>query len=153
MRHQITKALPKRYRVAVGVNVLLFRDNKYLLLRRANTGWADGYYTVPAGHLEPGEPLTSAAIRETKEEVGVDISPHNLKLVHVMHRSDKEDDQERLDFYFLTTEWVGEPYIAETEKADSLDWFAADTLPEQTLENVRNTIISYSLELLSEVNW
>jgi 8-oxo-dGTP diphosphatase len=153
MRYPITKELPERFHIAVGVNVSLRKDDKYFLLRRANTGWADGYYTVPAGHLDEGEPLTAAAAREVKEEAGVDIDPKSLKLVHVMHRSDKEDDQERLNFYFLAQKWTGEPYVAEPAKADKLGWFALSELPEQTLENLRKTLRIYESQLLSELNW
>lgn len=153
MRHAITKELPERFRMAVSVNVIIIRDDKYLLLRRANTGWADGYYTLPAGHVDGGEALTAAAIRETKEEVGIDLRQENLKLVHVMHRSNKEDDQERLDFYFLVQKWGGEPYLAEPEKSDHLDWFSIADIPEHTLEHVRDTLGKYEAQLLSEVNW
>jgi len=71
----------------------------------------------------------------------------------VMHRSNKQDDQERLDFYFLVNEWKGEPYLAEPEKSDHLDWFSAEAIPERTLENVKNTLRTYPSRLLSEVNW
>jgi mutator protein MutT len=152
MQYKITKDLPERFHIAVSVNIILQKDGRYLLLRRANTGWADGYYTMPAGHLDGGEALTAAAVREAKEEVGIDIDPHDLKLVHTMHRSNKEDDQERLDFYFLAQKWHGEPYIAEP-KADRLDWFSLSDLPKHTLENVRRTLQEYEKENLSELNW
>lgn len=153
MRHAITKELPERFRIAVSVNVIIAKDGKYLLLRRANTGWADGYYTLPAGHVDGNEALTAAAVRETKEEVGIDVQPENLKLVHVMHRSNKEDDQERLDFYFLVHEWQGEPHLAEPEKSDHLGWFSAGDIPLRTLEHVRGTLAKYASQLLSEINW
>ena len=153
MKYEITKELPERFQLAVSVNVLLAQDDKFLLLRRANTGWADGYYTLPAGHVNGNEPLTTAAVREVKEEAGVDIDPSQLKLVHIMHRSNKEDDQERLDFYFLIDTWKGKPHLAEPDKSDHLGWFAAKELPDNTLENVKRTFKAYPNQLLSEVNW
>lgn len=153
MHYKVTKDLPDRFQVAVSVNVLLIKGDKFLLLRRANTGWADGYYTFPAGHLNGNEPLTVAAVREVKEEVGIDLDYRKLKLVHVMHRSNKEDDQERLDFYFLVDDWQGAPYIAEPNKSDDLQWFSAAQLPDKTLENVGRVLASYGSQLLSEVNW
>ena len=66
---------------------LIFRDgDKVLLLKRANTGYRDGYYSLPSGHLNGGEPAIRAAIREAKEEVGVDIDLKDLRLVHTSHR-------------------------------------------------------------------
>ena len=38
-----------------GAHVLLLKDNKVFLLRRAETGYKDGYYTTPAGGIEKGE--------------------------------------------------------------------------------------------------
>jgi len=153
MKYAITKELSDRFRIAVSVNVIIAKDDKYLLLRRANTGWADGYYTLPAGHVDGNESLTSAAAREVKEEVGLSVRKENFELVHVMHRSDKEDDQERLDFYFLVNQWEGDPYLSEPEKSDRLDWFALNELPDHTLENVKNTLKLFKDQLLSEVNW
>jgi len=153
MKYPITKELPRRFQVVVSVNLIFQKDGKYLLLRRANTGWADGYYTLPAGHLNGNEPLTGAAVREAQEEVGTSINPGALELVHVMHRSNKEDDQERLDFYFLVKQWIGTPHLAEPEKPDHLDWFEPDSRPENTLANVKRTIKNYQAQLLSELNW
>lgn len=153
MKYEITKDLPQRFQLAVSVNILLMKADKYLLIRRANTGWADGYYSLPAGHVEGNEPLTAAAVREVKEEAGIDIDPAHLQLVHVMHRSNKEDDQERLDFYFLIKQWKGEPHLGEPEKSDHLGWFAVSELPENTLENVKRALEAYPNQLLNEVNW
>ena len=45
-----------------------------LLSRRYQTGWHDGEYSVPAGHVEAGETVTQAALREAREEVGLELS-------------------------------------------------------------------------------
>jgi 8-oxo-dGTP diphosphatase len=156
MRYDVTKNLPERTKQIASVNVLLLNnEKKYLFLRRANTGRADGHYTLPAGHLEKGESITSAAVRETKEETGVDISPMNLKLVHVMHRSDRDDDHERLDFFLVATEWEGKPTVAEPDKCDQIAWFAPEALPENTVEHIKLAMraIANGAPLLNEVNW
>jgi 8-oxo-dGTP diphosphatase len=48
--------------------VVLNEDNKILLLRGPRRGWE-----MPGGQVEEGESLSAAAIRETKEETGIDI--------------------------------------------------------------------------------
>jgi len=88
----------KRFKVIPTVYLLLINDNKIVLSRRYNTGFHDGEYSFPAGHLEGNETLTQAMVREAKEEIGVEISPEDLKLVHVMHR--KEPNEEKLNFFF-----------------------------------------------------
>lgn len=58
-----------------------------LMLRRANTGWMDGFYSLPAGHVEVGhESVKEAMVREAKEEVGIDIQEKDLEVLSVMHR-------------------------------------------------------------------
>ena len=49
------------YRPHVGVHLILTEGSKVLLLRRANTGFADGSWSLPGGSLENGETLPAAA--------------------------------------------------------------------------------------------
>lgn len=80
--------MPEHHKVFVAAYLVLKKDNRIFLMRRANTGYEDGNYGLPAGHLEKGEQPTDAAIREAKEESGVDVLRQNIHCVHVMHRSD-----------------------------------------------------------------
>jgi len=76
------------YRPHVGVHLILAEGGKVLLLRRANTGFADGWWSVPGGSLEHGETLPQAAAREALEEVGVSIDPADLSFAHLCHHAD-----------------------------------------------------------------
>ena len=67
-----------RNKAVPAVYILLEQGGKVLLGRRCNTGYQDGNYQVPAGHVEEGELPTEAIIRETKEEVNVDLAPSRL---------------------------------------------------------------------------
>ena len=62
----------------VAVHIFLLRENHVLLLRRAHTGYEDGNYSVVAGHLDGGERVTRAAIREAHEGVGIALRPTDL---------------------------------------------------------------------------
>ena len=100
--------------VLYGAVYLLFvRDGKILLLRRANTGYEDGKYSLVAGHADGGEFMTRAAVREAKEEAGVDIDPADLTMKLVMHRL---SDREYADFFFEIKKWSGEPQNMEPER-------------------------------------
>ena len=83
-------------RLPVAVHIFLLRHNQVLLLQRAHTGYADGKYRVVAGHLDGGERMTQAAIREAHEEGGIALRPADLTVVSVMHRIANE---ERIDFF------------------------------------------------------
>jgi 8-oxo-dGTP diphosphatase len=90
-----------RNKVPVAVHLLVIKDNKLLLLRRFNTGYEDGSYSVCAGHVDNNEIYYEAMIREAKEEIGIIIDKHQLKPIQIMHRKSFE---ERIDYFFLTTE-------------------------------------------------
>ncbi len=112
-----------------------------MLSLRANTGYRDGEYSLPAGHIEEGEYATEAAIREALEEVGVRIKAENLKPAYIMHRH--ISDHERIDFFFTTNEWEGELVNAEPEKCGGLEWFYLDELPEKTIPYIRAAIENF----------
>ena len=121
--------------------VIFERDGKVLLLRRANTGYRDGWYSLPAGHVELHEMATAAAIREASEEVAVKLRPEDLEIVHIGHRVSEEGDHDRVDFYFRTRHWDQEPANNEPEKCDDLSWFSYDDLPEKLIPSVRQVLL------------
>jgi mutator protein MutT len=118
------EARAQRFRAIVDVHVLLVRGEEVLLGRRARTGYADGLWHLPSGHLEAGESVAQAAVREAREEVGVVIEPGNLAFAHVMHRA-----PERVGVFFVATRWDGEPYNAEPDKCSEVAWWRLDALP------------------------
>lgn len=124
-----------RFRVIAAVHLLLVRESHVLMLRRCNTGYEDGNYSVPAGHLDGGETVTSATAREALEECGIVILPEDLRVVGVMHR--RGDDAERIDFFLTAQSWSGEVVNAEPQKCDELHWYALDALPDNTVGYVR----------------
>lgn len=129
---------PSRHTVVPAVHLLLVRSNRILLLRRANTGFYDGSYSVPAGHVEPGESATAALVREVFEEIGVTVSVRDLGVGLVMHR--KSGSSERVDFFFSTGVWEGEIVNAEPGKCDDVAWFSLTDLPAAVVPYVRAAI-------------
>jgi mutator protein MutT len=129
-----------RARFPVTVHLLFFRDHQILLLRRFHTGYEDGNYSVPAGHLDGGETVRGAAVREVLEEVGVHIDVNDVAFATVIHR---KSDDERVDFFLHIKEWAGEPFNAEPAKCDELRWYDLDALPENTIPYVRKAIWNY----------
>jgi ADP-ribose pyrophosphatase YjhB (NUDIX family) len=129
-----------RHTVVPAVYLVLRRDGKVLLARRFNTGYQDGNYSLPAGHLDGGETARQALARETKEEINVAVGVDDLRLLHVMHRKAEEGNHERVDFFFEATAWQGEPQIMEANKCDDLQWFDMASLPENTVEVVEQAL-------------
>ena len=117
--------------------VFLLRSGAVLLQLRHNTGYMDGYWTAgAAGHIELGETAVDAAIRESREELGVIVEPAGLKASTVMQRTDgtAEPREQRVDWFFTCDSWSGEPQILEPHKCAELAWFDLDALPERVPE-------------------
>lgn len=102
-----------------------------LLHLRQGTGYMDGHWATIAGHVEAGESVLAAAVREASEEVGVEIAEADLVPLTVMQRTQNNDDpiEERVDFIFTCRLWIGEPRRAELDKSAALGWFPLSDLP------------------------
>jgi 8-oxo-dGTP diphosphatase len=132
----------ERNKVVPASYLILRKDGKILLLRRFNTGYEDGNYSMVAGHVDSGETFTETIIRESKEEAGIDVDSKNLKVVHVMHRDSGEADglNERIDVFLEATEWEGDMENREPHKCDDLSWFDMANLPENTIPYIRRAV-------------
>lgn len=134
--------------------LFLIKEDKVLLLQRANTGYCDGYYSVIAGYLDKWESFTNAMIREAKEEAWIDLDRDKLKVAHIQHRKSDGDGSERVDTYFVATEWNGEIKNTEPDKCSDISWFSLNNLPNDmidcvrlSLENIKNWVF------YSELGW
>jgi len=140
--------------VVPAVYVFLVSDKKLLLTRRKNTGYEDGNYMVPSGHVEKNESLRAAMAREAMEEVGVRIKKEDLHLVHVMYRASTDVTGARADFFFVASGWEDEARNMEPEKCDEVAWFPLDDLPENTVQYLKSGILKWIAgEPLSEWGW
>ncbi len=109
------------------VHTLVLRDDAVLLLRRAGTGFGDGYLQPPGGHVLAGESVTDAALRECREEACIDIALADLEPLCVMPYG--SPGGQGVDFLMRARRFAGAPRIGEPHKADLIDWFPLDALP------------------------
>lgn len=114
----------------------IIRDdkNRVLLHRRKNTGYMDGYYDFPSGHVDPGEGFATAAVRELQEETSLQASEADLRLKHLNLNN---TDFPYINAVFDVEKWQGEPNIMEPNKCDDMGFFAPDALPEKCTLAVR----------------
>ena len=127
LRHH---AIPAAY-------ILVRSGSNILLSRRLNTGYMDGRYQLPAGHVDPGELPSVAAIRELREEVGLIAHPAALAFVHAAYREKPNDTGDRLDVFFSLRTWTGEIANPEPHKCGGWEWHDADRLPADTIPFLR----------------
>ena len=115
------------------VQTLVFDPaGRLLLMRRANTGLLDGWFSLPGGHRDRGETVAAAAQRECEEEACIRVA--RLEPVVAMpYRGG-------VDFVFEAVDWQGTPAIGEPDKCDALVFAALDALPDRTTKFVRTAL-------------
>lgn len=117
--------------VKYAVCVVIEKDNKLLLLRRFNTGWKDGYYAFPAGHVEDDETFKQAAVKELGEESNLRAKENYLDLIHVVDVSSTSSQFRYFYLFFKCNKWFGEVKNNEPNKCDNLQWFDKKHLPRK----------------------
>jgi 8-oxo-dGTP diphosphatase len=123
-----------RFTCVVDVHVILRRLGRVLLLRRAGDVYASGLLCLPSGHLEKGESVVEAAVRETREETGIILDPATLRHVLTIHQRNPGTADTRIGFAFTPRAWDGEPVNAEPHKHSGLTWADPAALPGDTAE-------------------
>ncbi len=104
--------MKERNKVIPASYLILLQENKVLLGRRCHTGFEDGKYILPSGHVELDENFTGAIIREAKEEIGIDLKFEDLEFVHVLNRKSSLNGENRVDVFFIAKKmgWRSEKY-------------------------------------------
>lgn len=109
----------------VGVGVMVFKEGKVLMAKRKGSHGA-GEYSFPGGHLEYMESFEECAIREVREETGIEIK--NIKFQFVTNT--KKYTPKHYVHIGLTANWAsGEPKTLEPEKSEEWGWYSLDELP------------------------
>ncbi|MDO5495068.1 MAG: NUDIX domain-containing protein [bacterium] len=122
-----------RFQVVPAAYVYLRRGDEVLLQLRRNTGYMDGHWAAAAaGHVEPGEDVITAALREVTEELGVVVAEEDLTPLTALHRTDGTlaPIEQRVDLMYSCVRWQGEPAPQEEEKNERIEWFPLTGLPK-----------------------
>ena len=129
----------ERHQIYSAVYGILRKDNKVFLMRRFNTGYRDGFLTLPAGHIEKDELPRETMLRELREEIGIICNPESIIGVHAMHRM-SGSDRTYVDYYFEISNYEGEPENKEPGKCDQIGWYDEKNLPENTLLHIKTVL-------------
>lgn len=132
----------ERHKIIPAVYLILVNDNsEILLLQRQNSGFMDGWYSLPAGHLDGNESFAAGMVREAKEEAGIEIDQSDLKMVVTLNRIDTA--RESVDIFFTTDKYTGEIENKEPNRCSELKFFPINDLPEKTIPYVAQAIECY----------
>ena len=104
----------------IAVICLIKENEKYLFVKRAHTGHCDGYYMLPGGHVDEGETVLQACIRELKEELDIVVKPEDL----IFRLA--EPTKTHTHFFFEVLHYEGNIKNNEPQKHDSVDFLPLD---------------------------
>ena len=105
----------------------------------------DGMYdTACSGHLEKGETLSMAVIREAKEEIDIEIKEEDLEFLQLIH----PHNEGYINVFFTTKKYQGSPKIKEKDKCEDLRWFNVNELPENIMPRKKNVLKNLELGIL-----
>lgn len=125
---------PEREKFLSSIYLIIKNENGDVLLqRRQGTKLWPGYLALPAGHIDEGENAYEAAIREAREELGIEIQVEDIIDTFVANRKNKSLPP-YYDVYFEISKYVGEIRIAEPEKCSELVWSNPANLPEDMID-------------------
>lgn len=109
-----------------GASAAIFRGAEVLLIERGK-GPLRGLWSLPGGHIEPGEAARAAALREVREETGVEADIAGLLDIHEVLRHDGG----RLTAHYLLVVFFGRWISGEPAPGD--DAAAARFVPVEAL--------------------
>ena len=104
--------------------LLIIQEGKILLGHPTNAPWQHRH-SISKGKIEEGEDILTAALRETKEEFGLEIDPQNIEQdqVHCIDYTDKKGKIYKKVYYYLTrTQDLPEVLPSENLQTEEMDW-------------------------------
>lgn len=129
------------YRSVIGLHLVLAQEDRVLLGLRTGTAWRDGWWHVPAGHLEEDESFLAGVVRQAREELGIALAEEDLAVAHTVHDHDPETRESRLQIFFTTNQYAGRPHAAESNKCAELKWWPLSALPVKLVRYTRQALI------------
>ena len=101
--------------------IFVFRKaDKFLFVKRENTGKCDGYYMLPGGHVDEDETVLNACVRELKEELDIHVNTSDLRFCLV------EPTKTHIHLFFEVLSYEGKIKNNEPHKHSSVDFLNLD---------------------------
>lgn len=136
----------KEKKVGAGFGVMILKNRKILLGKRHEDSkkadselHGEGTWTMPGGKLEFGESFEEGAVREVKEETGIEIK--NPKVICV--NNDKNEHAHFITIGLLVTEFKGIEKIMEPDEITIWKWFKSKELPKNIFPPSKKILENY----------
>ncbi len=116
-----------------GVKVVIFHDNDVFLIKNSYGSYS---WTLPGGNIEKNETPESAAIREVKEEIGI-----NLNEVHLIKKQFSDREYKKDTIFIFKSETNTIDYSIDKNEIKDAGWFHMHSLPDE-LSSITKEILS-----------
>ena len=121
----------------VGVGIIIRKGDQVLLMRR-NGSHGKGTWSTPGGHLEHGETPEECAVREAREETGVEVGTPRFRAV--TNDVFPSEGKHYVTLWLEAEYRVGEPLIGAPDEMTSVGWFRWDHLPTPLFIPLENLV-------------
>ncbi|MHA6752237.1 NUDIX hydrolase [Dermacoccus nishinomiyaensis] len=132
-------AAPPANSIKPSASAYVTHEGRVLLIERTD----NGNWTMPGGAMDAGESLPACAVRETREESGLDVEVDGLvgtytDPLHVIHYDHgRPDDEVRQEFTVVFRAHPRDPSQAPSTSDESrrVQWVALDDVDELTMDD------------------
>ena len=124
------------------IAVFFVNDNKELLLqkRSPNKRFSPNKWGLCAGHVDSGETPDSTALREIKEELGIKLSPGDLRILEERDVLKLESNSRLTRMYYVI--YNKNDFTIQTEELSEVKWFNID----EVIDRIKNNDESITLK-------
>jgi len=122
--------------------VIIRNDSNQILLAKVKRGHFTGFWTLPGGYMDHDEHPSIGCVRETMEELGIDIKLNDIKPV-ITQKIFNDEGISFVSFTYQAT-WNGDinQLTLQTEEIEEASWFS----PDDALENAVSFFDSQALQ-------
>lgn len=123
---------------------MIIKNEKGEILFQRRCGsklWPD-FLGLPAGHVDKGEDVYQALVREAREELNIDINAKDIEDTFVVNRINK-NLKPYYDIYFVIKNYKGIIKINEPNKCQELKWVLLDNMPDDVIEFEKIALTNY----------
>ena len=125
--------------VVMGVGVIIVNASGEVLFGKRSGSHAP-YWSIPGGHMEPGESFEQAAIREVAEETGLRLAAPQVIGLSNNLETWQQEGKHTVSVCLLAAHPGGEAERREPEKCEAWRWCKPDALPQPHFEASRTAI-------------
>ncbi len=137
-----TQSSVERPKVGVGVIVIKKIDGiEYVMLHQRKGKLGKDFWGSGGGHIETGESLQEAALRELREEAGAQLKVRNVRFLGVVNFTELQP-KHYIDVSFVAEWESGEPTNSSPEETTDWKWFPLSDIPAPLFPPVEKYLIA-----------